>query len=299
MKDLSRIIGVYETGNKGNLLFITAGIHGNEPAGVLALQRVFKILAKEKPNIKGKVVAVSGNLKALRKDVRFIDEDLNRTWTEDNIRSKIKNSHEKKEMFDIISVLNRYPKRKFKRRYFLDCHTTSSKTEPYISVQNINDNLAWAQHFPTYIICGFSDIVEGCIDHYESRIGITGFVFEAGQHEDEKSIQHQEGMIWLTLQKACELDFDTMDYEFQHAKDLNQQRSFKKTFEIIYRHGIESGNDFVMRPGFENFQKIEKGELLARENEELIYSKWDAHIFMPLYQKQGDDGFFILKKVSK
>src|SRR5699024_8955499 len=299
MKNLTRIIGIYESGNKGNLLFITGGIHGNEPAGVLALQRIFKILAKEKPEIKGKVVGVTGNLKAIQEGVRFIDEDLNRTWTEGNIRAKTENSHEKKEMFDIISVLNRYPEKEVNKRYFLDCHTTSSRTEPYISVQDVNDNLDWAQHFRTYIIRGFSDIVEGCIDHYESRIGLTGFVFEAGQHDDKKSIQHHEGMIWLALQKACDLDFDAMDYDFKYAKDLNERRSSQKTFEIVYRHGIESGNDFTMKPGFDNFQKIKKGELLARENEEPIYSKWNAHIFMPLYQKQGDDGFFILKEVSR
>ena len=41
MKNLHRIIGEYDSGNKGALLFITAGVHGNEPAGILALQKIF------------------------------------------------------------------------------------------------------------------------------------------------------------------------------------------------------------------------------------------------------------------
>lgn len=298
MKDLSRIIGIYETGKKGNLLFVTAGIHGNEPAGVLALQRVFKILEKEKPEIAGKIIGLSGNLQALKENVRFIDEDLNRTWTEENIRFRKEDTHEKKEMFDIISILNLYPAEQFNTCYFLDCHTTSAQTEPYISVQDVNDNLEWARHFPTHIIRGFSDIVEGCIDHYESRIGLTGFVFEAGQHADKSSINRHEGMIWLVLQKACGLNLNTLNKDLNHVVDLKNRRSHRKTFEIIHRHGIDSGNHFSMQPGFVNFQKIEKGELLASEQGEPIYSRWNAHIFMPLYQSQGNDGFFVLGEVS-
>ena len=298
MKTLSRIIGTYDSGKKGPLLFITAGIHGNEPAGVVALQYVFSILEKEKPEIIGKVVGVSGNLEALKQNVRFVDEDLNRTWTEENVRSEKIDSHEKKEMFEIISVLNNYPEDDFVKRYFLDCHTTSSETEPYISVQDVNYNQAWANHFPTHIIRGFSDIVEGCIDHYESRIGLTGFVFEAGQHNDPNSIHHHEGMIWLVLHRACQLNFDDLNSFPKTVEHLKSKRKNRKVFEIKYRHGIENEDDFVMEPGFANFQKIQKGELLAYQNGKPVYSDWNAHIFMPLYQKQGNDGFFVLEEIK-
>ena len=52
-----------------------------------------------------------------------------------------------------------------------------------------------------------------------------------------------------------------------------------------------------MKEGYENFQKIEKGELLAEQNGEKVYSEWDAYIFMPLYQSQGNDGFFVVQDV--
>src|SRR5690606_23780251 len=158
MKDIPRIIGEYDSGNSGPLLFVTAGIHGNEPSGIVALNEVFKILNAERPKINGKIVGVSGNRKALLNGVRYIDEDLNRTWTEENIISEEIDSHEQKEMFEIIEMLENFPEKDFTKRYFLDCHTTSSTSEPYISVQDKNDNDAWAHKFPTYIIRGFSDI---------------------------------------------------------------------------------------------------------------------------------------------
>ncbi|WP_310992141.1 succinylglutamate desuccinylase/aspartoacylase domain-containing protein [Aequorivita marina] len=299
MKNISRIIGEYDSGKNGPLLFISAGVHGNEPSGVIALQKVFKVLQAEKPIINGKMIGVSGNKEALKRDVRFIDEDLNRTWTKDNIASGKKDSHEKKEMFEIIAILEQYPETDFTKRYFLDCHTTSSASEPYISVQKVHDNDLWAHNFPTHIIRGFSDIVLGCIDHYESRIGITGFVFEGGQHDSKISEQNHEGMIWLALHYACNLDLNALKSYPKTAKMLEEKRKHRKTFEIEYRHGIKDDDDFKMEPGYSNFQPIEKGELLAHQNGKPVYSEWNAYIFMPLYQSQGNDGFFVVKKVDK
>ena len=298
MSNLKRIIGKYDSGNKGALLFITAGIHGNEPAGVLALENVFKILQKNKPSIDGKIIGLRGNKKALEKKVRFIEEDLNRTWTSENINSKQINSAEKAEMFEIIELLEKFPEENFTKRYFLDCHTTSSKSKAYISVQDVHDNIKWANLFPTYIIQGFSDLVKGCIDRYESKIGLTGFVFEGGQHKSEKAIKNHEGMIWHALQYACNLNFKDLQQIPQSVKTLAEKRKNQKFFKLIYRHAISSKDDFKMKPGFKNFQKIKKQELLAYQNQKPIYSKWNAYIFMPLYQDQGNDGFFIVKEIQ-
>ena len=294
MGNSERIIGEYDTQNEGPLLFISAGIHGNEPSGVIALEKVFRTLNRQRPTIAGKVIGIRGNRAALKKGVRFIDRDLNRTWTEENVASGLRDTNEKKEMFEIIDVLESQSKEGFTKRYFLDCHTTSSDSIPYISVQEVGQNDSWAHQFPTYIIRGFSDIVFGCIDHYLSRIGITGFVFEGGQHDSDTSVVNQEGMIWLALHHACGLDLETLSDFPEAVEKLRQYRPKQKTFEILYRHHIAAGDNFDMQPGYENFQPISKGEFLATHNGEKILSTWDAFIFMPLYQSQGNDGFFVV-----
>ena len=53
-----------------------------------------------------------------------------------------------------------------------------------------------------------------------------------------------------------------------------------------------------MEEGFANFEKIYKGEVLATNQFGDIMSAIDGNIFMPLYQKQGMDGFFIIKPVE-
>lgn len=296
-KDIPRIIGKYSSNNKGPLLFVTAGIHGNEPSGIIALEKVFTELSVAKPDIKGTIIGVSGNNEALNKEVRFIDEDLNRTWTKDTIENHITDTNEKEEMFSIIEVLNNYPASEYTKRYFLDCHTTSSDSLPYASVQDVHDNDSWAHHFPTHIIRGFSDIVYGTTDGYMSRQGLTGFVLEAGQHDDPESIINHEGTIWIALQEACDLDLNKLSKFPESVSKLQKQKENQKTFEIEYRHGLKDDDTFSMEPGYKNFQQIKKGELLAHHNGKPVTSEWEAYIFMPLYQKQGNDGFFVVKEV--
>jgi hypothetical protein len=52
-----------------------------------------------------------------------------------------------------------------------------------------------------------------------------------------------------------------------------------------------------MFPGYKNFQSIRKHSLLAQNNAKEILSQWNDRIFMPLYQKKGDDGFFIIRRI--
>lgn len=297
-KEKERVIGEYGTTNGGPLLFISAGIHGNEPSGVIALKKVFDILERERPEISGKLIGIYGNKTALEKGVRYIDEDLNRTWTEKNVDSGTTDTSEKREMFEIIDEFKSRSEEAGSNSYFMDCHTTSSDSVPYISVQDVGDNDAWAHRFPVFIIRGFSDIVFGCIDHYLSRTGVTGFVFEGGQHDSKDAILYHEGMIWLALAEACGLDLKNLS-EFPAAVEkLSVQKTNRKTFEIIHRHSLEDDDQFEMQPGYENFQCIEKGEFLATQNGKKILSTWDAYIFMPLYQAQGNDGFFVVEEIE-
>lgn len=293
-----RIIGNYTSDKNGPLLFVTAGVHGNEPSGVNALKKVFKELEKTQPEIRGRIVGVMGNKAALEKGKRYIDEDLNRTWTKENVKNHDPETQEQREMHQIIDILEQFPESDYTKRYFLDCHTTSSDSLPYISVQEVNDNDGWAHKFPTYIVRGFSDIIYGAIDHYMSRTGLTGFVFEAGQHTSPSSEENHEGMIWLNIKEACDLNLEEISCYPECVENFTKKNApNQKTFKILHRQEIKSGDNFKMQPGYGNFQKIKKGELLAMNNGEEVKSEWDAYIFMPLYQSQGNDGFFVIDEV--
>lgn len=297
--EIKRIIGNYTGNKKGPLLIITAGVHGNEPSGIHALQRIFAELEHTKPSFSGKLIGIAGNVAALNKNVRFIDEDLNRTWTAKNLSKTMGYNHEETEMREIIEILEKEKPDEFSLCYFMDCHSTSSESIPYISVQDVGKNNTWAHQFPVFIVKGFSDIVNGSIDKYFSKQGMTGFTFEAGQHNAKNTSKHHEGLIWLALKKANKLDLKQLSCYPECTETIeNNDEITQKTFEITYRHGLTEKDDFKMLPNFDNFQKITKGELLAMQNGKEIRSKWNARIFMPLYQAQGNDGFFVVKETS-
>lgn len=297
--ETKRVIGEFHGSKTGPTVFVTAGIHGNEPSGVVALQRVFTELERSRPKITGCLIGIAGNMAALHKNVRFIDEDLNRTWTKEKLDATENLSSEEKEMNDILQIVHEKSANNI-TRYFLDCHTTSSESLPYISVQDVGENNAWAHRFPVYIVKGFSDIVNGSIDKYFSKIGMTGFTFEAGQHVSEKTAKYHEALIWLILKEANDLNLADLSHLPEGIELFKKNDDIeRKTFQIIYRHGLSKNDSFQMEPGFENFQKISEGELLAHQNGKEIRSSWDAHIFMPLYQTQGNDGFFVVKEEFK
>ena len=105
-----------------------AGIHGNERAGIHALQHVFEKINKENLSLNGNFYGISGNLNAIKKNIRFESVDLNRTWTEENL-NLIKlldyKTNEHKEQFEIYKTLKVIFKKHKGPFYFLDLNTTS------------------------------------------------------------------------------------------------------------------------------------------------------------------------------
>ena len=74
---MQRIIGQYNGDKHGDLIIAIGAIHGNEPAGVHALQMLFDMLEKEplrNPTFKfnGRLVGIIGIIQALERRMRFV-----------------------------------------------------------------------------------------------------------------------------------------------------------------------------------------------------------------------------------
>ncbi|MBM4361709.1 MAG: aspartoacylase, partial [Deltaproteobacteria bacterium] len=67
--------------------------------------------------------------------------------------------------------------------------------------------------------------------------------------------------------------------------------------EITHRHVCRDGDGFTMLPGFQSFQHIERGALLATDASGEIRATDDRILLMPRYQPQGEDGFFLARRV--
>ena len=123
----------------GPTVFVVGAIHGNEPAGVLAVQRVLERLQQQQLQVTGRIVAFGGNLSALSRGVRFLQRDLNRQWGGEQIarllaRDPERDGDEDREQRALLSAFDRVIRTARGPVVFVDLHTSSSDGQPFISL---------------------------------------------------------------------------------------------------------------------------------------------------------------------
>lgn len=289
---------------KGNLpgptIVAVGGMHGNEPSGVIALQNVSRHLAALEDKMRGTFVGLSGNLKALRSGKRYINTDLNRLWNTEII-SKVNNSEkttvdeEMDEMRELIDHLREIDKEKNGSIIFLDLHTTSSPTQPFIIMSDTLMNRRFAKKFNLPTVLGVEEHIRTPMMIWLNDLGHVAVAFEAGQHDDPVSVKHQENFIYGSIVNSGILTAKELK---DAGVDFQSESYGSRVYEIRYRFGINNRDAFVMNPGYRNFQQIKKGEHLAQWHGEKVLAEESGQIFMPLYQETGDDGFFVIKKIN-
>ncbi|WP_242203274.1 succinylglutamate desuccinylase/aspartoacylase family protein [Aestuariivivens insulae] len=300
MARFNRIIRQITGLKTGPTVVFFAGIHGNEKAGVYALKEVLKALTQE--HVRGNIYAIAGNLEALEKNQRYLDEDLNRIWTVDRIntlKSKPKLTIEETELRELYSLLTTILQKHKGPFYFFDLHTTSSKSLPFITINDALINRSFSKQFPTPIVLGIEEYLNGALLSYINQLGYVSLGFESGQHDDIQSVKNHEAFINLAMvftglvKLSNPEDFNTYYNQLKKAGKYSSH-----FFQIIDLHCITQDNHFKMCNGFDSFQNIRKGEKLASHSQGIITSKYNAKIFMPLYQQKGSEGFFIIRSIN-
>jgi predicted deacylase len=296
------LIGSIVGSQPGPTLVITGGIHGNEPAGVLAAERVMPRLNELGAAIRGEIVFLRGNTRALARNVRYVDVDFNRQWTSATIAansSHFSNTSEGVEQHELLIHLSDAIKRARGEIYFLDLHTTSAQGEAFATVGDTLRNRRFAMQFPVMIVLGLEEQIEGTLLEYLNNLGAITIGFEAGQHEALSSVDHHEAMIWNAVIASGNLAREQV-VDLEHWQSvLRGAGRGSRVIEVRYRHSIGSGDNFIMEPGFRSFDPIKRGQLLARDRSGDITANESGLILMPLYQALGDDGFFLTRKVKR
>ena len=309
---LRRKIGERAYDQKGPLLIVICQIHGNEPAGSLAVERLFEMIDHEwevnpQFQFRGKIVGFRGNLAAIRAGKRFIQHDLNRFWREDTLRDlrQGKESPWPIEAAECLALEKAIRAEIHAYRptevVLLDLHTTTAMggifTVPIADARS--RLLANCLHAP--IVHGLAEDLEGTLATYAATNpwgpSTYSIIFEAGQHDDPLSIDHCISALVHTLMG---LDMvDRKDVEHMHEERLGAGASgLPRETQLLYRHKIQEGDAFQMLPGFYNFMPIDEGQLLAYDKNGPITAPKESLMLMPLYQAQGEDGFFLLEELG-
>ncbi len=308
-----RIILRYEGQRPGPLLVIFGAVHGNEPAGVEALKEVQEMLDRE-PEVNqdfafcGQVYGLIGNRRAFAQKKRFLDTDLNRSWTlqqSEQIKKSDRSmwTHEQHEMYEITQILHELiAKHRPERLYILDIHTTSAAGGLFTIVSDDEESrrIGLGLHAP--VILGMLEGIHGTLMHrfHISYMGMPtmAITFEAGQHHEPLSKSRAVSAI-INFMRATSSVYPH-DVESRHDELLiRETESMPKMAKLLYTHGIKPEDEFRMQPGYSNFQPVRQGEVLAQDRHGPVTASQDGLILMPLYQRQGDDGFFLIEKLQK
>ncbi len=305
---MKRIIGEYRSRTEGPVLIVTAGIHGNEPAGIVALENVFAQLKHQKPAVTGALIGVLGNLSAIKAGRRFIDQDLNRMFKvgaldalRKQTKSKLK-SVEEREQLDLLrlfetGILRRYEGHEL---FMLDLHTTSSEGGSFTIAADKPKSVEIARKLGVTVIVGMENVIHGTTLDYFNQLNGTGIGFEAGQHEEKASIDRMEAVIWVKMVELGIIKEEWVPKLEEHRSMLcSLRKSAPAVVRFSYRHAVQPEDRFQMLPGFKNFDPIVAGQKLATSRLGDITSPVDGLMLMPLYQPQGSDGFFIVQSVEQ
>lgn len=305
-----RLIGSYKGTENGPLFICLGAMHGNEPAGVKAIDTVVKMLEVEpirNPDFvfHGVFIGLIGNRTAYEAGKRFIDKDLNRNFNADQLSHLKINSvldNEDKEFLELDHTIRKLiEKYEPEKVIVLDLHTTSSHGGIFTICRDQEEDIQIASALHAPIVLGMLNGLKGTTLHYftTENMGIKTIpiTFESGQHVERLSVNRAVAAIINCMQAIGSVASDVV--ENHHEKILIQySEDLPKVTQLVTRHAITVEDAFTMNPGYKNFQKVSAGEVIASDKNGPIKIPEDGRILMPLYQQQGEDGYFLVKEVS-
>ena len=113
---------IYELGDGVPEIAVVGSVHGDEPCGERAIER----LVSSDPTVKRPIKLIVANEKALKSGVRYLDEDLNRAFP----GAPNADTHEGRLAHDLV--------RELRGATVLSLHSTQSSAEPFALVDEID-----------------------------------------------------------------------------------------------------------------------------------------------------------------
>lgn len=299
-----RIISHYKADETGPIFITLAGMHGNENYGVAALRKVDEYLGKSGGIRHGEWIGIAANITALKNRVRYVHEDMNRIWYP-SIVDKIRRSKhtqiessERREIKSLLEIIDPYLEQSNREIVFVDLHSFSAPGGLFVITPRDKEKLKKMTGLSVPLIFGIDDALRGTALRYFHDQGHLSMAFEGGGHHEPRTLSNMVSYLMLLSERFDLINPDAIEEFELFREQIHKEAShLPNRVELVYQHIIEPGDNFVMLPGFENFQPIKQGQWLADDRNGQIKSPSDGYMLMPLYQEQGNDGFFIIREV--
>ena len=308
--DDARVIDRLRGDADGPTLLLVGGVHGNEPAGVDATRAAIADLRRRGVTMRGEVIGLVGNVRALAAHRRYLARDLNRLWTRDRVAAARNvadgwtaptlDGAELTELAELSSELEAVLAAARGPVIVLDLHTTSAAGIPFGVVGPTEAHRALAAHFPMPCIAGLEEQLEGVLTGYLGAQGCVTLAVEGGQTDTPEARANLDAVVAIGLVVSGVVAAEDMPGRLDDARALlaRSRGDLPTTIEVVSRHPVKPSDEFRMEPGFANIQRTPAGTLLAHDHTGEIRAPFDGLVLLPLYQPQGSDGFFYGREVS-
>jgi succinylglutamate desuccinylase len=306
-----RVIDRLEGDPAGPVLVVVGGVHGNEPAGVDAQRTVFARVRRDQPTLRGSIVGLIGNVRALAARRRYLARDLNRLWTIERVAgarasnadpsssSPTLDGAELAELAELAAELDQIITTARGPVVALDLHTTSAAGIPFAVVGGSQGHRTFAGNFPMPGIVGLEETLDGVLTRYLSARGCVTMAVEGGQSDSADAATNLEAVITVALAASGVIAADEVTGLAEAKEVLARARgALPQLIEVVSRHEVRPEHGFRMEPGFANIQRTAAGTLLAHDKTGEIRAPFDGLVLLPLYQPQGSDGFFYGREVG-
>jgi succinylglutamate desuccinylase len=292
----ARIIAELRGLAPGPTLIVIGGVHGNEPAGIAAARAAIGTI--DRAAIRGELVALIGNLRAGAAGRRHLGRDLNRLWTEDHVaaarrlaRAGEGGAPELDELVELAAVIDEAIGRARGPVYVLDLHTTSAPSLPFAVVGPTAEHRRFVRAFELPGIIGLEEALPGVLTGYYGRRGCITLAIEGGQHAADATADNLAAIVTLAVE-AAGVVHALPGAAVARGLLARVRGELPPLIEVAVRHPVRPEHAFRMEPGFANLQRTAAGTLLARDRGGEIRAPFDGILLLPLYQPDGDDGFF-------
>lgn len=256
----------------GKKIAIFAGVHGNERVGILALERLIKDIEIER----GEVWFVYANPRAVSKNVRYIEKNLNRCFLKELEGS----SYEELRAKELMGLLD-------KCDALLDLHASNNKNStPFIICEKEFYDIAKIFDF-NIISFGWNKIEPGATDGYMQNQGKLGICLECGsvyRSEENQDLAYKSVLQFLKYFGAI-----SSDIEFSKNK-----KKIIKVFKAIKK----KTENFKFNKDFADFEELEEGKVFAQDGDVEYIAKSNECIILPNSNKRIGEEVFVLGKIN-
>ena len=271
--------GIWSIGKGKNKIVISSCVHGNELVGLDAIRILGEKIDKNKL-INTEILFLVCNLEAIKINKRFVDCDMNRSFSDENIHKILSNNqlecYEYRRIREFLPYLT-------ETNYLFDIHSTTLPSTPFIYCCDSTIHIETASLFhvdyivsPTKDILHYKDFFCGLDNYIDNNNGI-GLTIEAGSNEKSNANIVVDGIMRFLINK--------------NLYDDEIQNQTTKPIEIKLYKALFANNDNckIIKNNVENFSKYKNGEIITQDGDLQIIAKEDNMIIFPKLEiKKGE-----------